>query len=184
MVDRGHLRRLALIACAAGVASACTPAPVVRADRVRDPYLLPVANVEPYEVVALIVGVTDGDTLTGLSGEQQLKIRLGQIDAPERRQPFGRASKRSLSNLCYTVEARVRVYDQDRYGRVVAMVECDGRDASREQVARGMAWAYPKYVIDETLFDVEREAREKGLGLWSEPGPVPPWEWRRGSRKR
>lgn len=124
--------------------------------------------------------MADGDTLTVLAaGNRTIKVRLAEIDAPEKSQPFGQASKRSLSDLCYDREARLTVETRDRYGRTVARVACDGVDANREQIRRGLAWAYIKYLRDPSLRDVEAEAREAGRGLWSEPDPMPPWEWRR-----
>lgn len=175
MVPVDQRGRVALIAALLG---GCTTAHTPSPDHA-GAFLRVAQRVDPYEVTALVVGVADGDTLTGLVDERQIKVRLGQIDAPEKGQPFGRASKRSLSDFCYTVEARVRVYDADRWGRVVAMVECDGVDVNREQVARGMAWAYRAYLVDESLLEVEAQAREKRAGLWRDEDPVPPWEWRR-----
>jgi len=78
------------------------------------------------------------------------------------------------------VHAKAKV---DRYGRIVGRVYVDGLDVNRELVARGMAWVYRKYSNDPELLRLEAEAREKGLGLWADPNPVPPWEWRRGRRE-
>lgn len=128
----------------------------------------------------IVVGVADGDTITVITaGRLQIKVRLAEIDAPEKKQPFGAASKESLSDLCYNKPAQLAVQDTDRYGRTVARVTCDGVDANREQIRRGLAWVYRKYSRDAALLDVEAEAREAKRGLWSEPDAVPPWEWRR-----
>ncbi|GLW61708.1 hypothetical protein Hthe01_20570 [Hydrogenophilus thermoluteolus] len=53
-----------------------------------------------------ISGVSDGDTLTCLAEKRQIRVRLAQIDAPEKRQPFGEKAKQALSNLVFgkTVE--------------------------------------------------------------------------------
>ena len=68
----------------------------------------------------------------------------------------------------------------DRYGRLVAPVILpDGRDLSVELVKAGLAWHYKKYSDDEELARLEVEARKASRGLWSEPEPVPPWEWRK-----
>lgn len=134
----------------------------------------------PTHLTGRVVGVSDGDTLTLLvEGVRQVKVRLAEIDAPEKRQPWGEASKRSLAELCYDVEAAVMVIDVDRYGRAVGRVTCRGTDANREQLARGMAWRYVKYARDPTLAPVEGEAREQRRGLWTDEAPVAPWEWRR-----
>ena len=79
-----------------------------------------------------IVGVLDGDTITLLDAAHgQHKIRLDGIDAPELGQPFGRASKQHLSDLCFKKAATLKPRTLDRYGRTVARVECDGTDARR-----------------------------------------------------
>lgn len=79
---------------------------------------------------------------------QQVKVRLAEIDAPESGQPFGQRSKRSLSDLCFQVNATITPTAHDGYGRTVSRVECRGRDANLEQVKAGMAWAYTKYQTD------------------------------------
>jgi len=71
----------------------------------------------------------------------------------------------------------------DRYGRIVGRVYVDGLDVNRELVAQGFAWVYRKYSDDVELLELEAQAMEKGLGLWADPNPIPPWEWRRGRRE-
>jgi endonuclease YncB( thermonuclease family) len=136
-------------------------------------------------LTALVVAISDGDTLTVRpDGGEQMKVRIAEIDAPESRQPFGAASKRSLSDLCFKVRAEIRPQKTDRYGRTVARVSCRGKDASAHQVRTGMAWVFDRYVTDSALYKLQDEARAAGRGLWSEPAPVPPWEWRQASRYR
>lgn len=128
-----------------------------------------------------VVAITDGDTLTVLARDRsQIKVRVAEIDAPESRQPFGAASKRSLSDLCFNVRAEIRPQKTDRYGRTVARVTCRGEDASAHQVRSGMAWVFDRYVTDRSLYRLQGEAKAAGRGLWSERTPVPPWEWRKG----
>lgn len=131
----------------------------------------------------LVVGISDGDTLTALCNDrEQVKVRLAEIDAPEKAQPFGQRSKQSLSELCYQAEAKIKVQTTDRYGRSVARITCNGVDANAEQVRQGMAWVYDKYVKDKSLYAIQDDARARKVGLWADPNPVPPWEWRH-SRK-
>lgn len=130
-----------------------------------------------------IVRIADGDTLTLLtSKKEQVRIRLAEIDAPESGQPFGTASKKSLSRMCASINATVRVQDIDRYGRVVGRVYCGGVDANALQVQDGMAWVYDSYVRDKALYRLQQSARESNSGLWSDPKPIKPWEWRKGIR--
>lgn len=47
-----------------------------------------------------------------------------------------------------------------------------------------MAWWYCEYSRDDDLGRLEKEARANKNGLWGDPHPVPPWEWRHLSRNR
>jgi endonuclease YncB( thermonuclease family) len=132
----------------------------------------------------LVVGVSDGDTLTARCGApssfRQVKVRLAEIDAPEKRQAFGQLAKLSLSALCYGAWATIAAEKRDRYGRTVAKVECHGQDVNAEQVRRGMAWVYQRYApADSPLHALEADARLARAGLWADPYSVPPSEWRR-----
>lgn len=130
-----------------------------------------------------VVGVHDGDTITLLiAGNQQLKIRLAQIDAPELDQAFGQKSKQSLSDLVFNKTIKVEKETIDKYGRTVGTLLVDGVDANREQVKRGMAWVYKQYLHDQSLLQVEEDAHQAKVGLWSEPNPMPPWEYRHGKK--
>jgi Staphylococcal nuclease homologue/Excalibur calcium-binding domain len=127
--------------------------------------------------------VSDGDTLIVLTPEkQQIKVRLAEIDAPEKSQAYGQRSKQSLSDLAYNKQARVEQQDRDRYGRVVGKVYVDSLDVNAEQVKRGMAWVYRQYNRDKSLLALEQEAKNTQRDLWSEPNAIPPWEYRHGGR--
>ena len=144
------------------------------------PLLLAVAPARA-DVLARVVSVHDGDTLTVLVDQRQVKVRLSDIDAPELKQPFGSRSKQSLSDLCFGKLAALDVRGQDRYKRTLAQVTCEGRDANTEQVRRGYAWTYTRYApAGSPLYAMQDEARSAHRGLWSDPTPVPPWDWRRG----
>lgn len=134
--------------------------------------------------LATVISISDGDTLTVLTHDkQQIKIRLAEIDAPEKRQPFGTRSKQSLSDLCFGKQAEVKPQVKDRYKRTVARITCDGVDANAKQVSRGMAWVYRQYAKDHDLYVLEHQAKVEKRGLWSAPSPIPPWEWRKDRRK-
>jgi len=132
-----------------------------------------------------VVGIADGDTLTIVTrSKRQHKIRLAGIDAPEKQQPFGERSRQSLSDLCFGKRAEVTSRVVDRYKSVVANVKCDGVNVNAEQVSRGMAWTYRRYVDRNYHFYLlEFSARLAKRGLWADPNPVAPWQWR-NHRKR
>ncbi len=130
-----------------------------------------------------VVGIADGDTFTLLtSDKQQIKIRLAEIDAPESGQPYGNKSKQALSGLIFGQDVRVVVQTTDRYGRTVGRPYVGNLDVCEEMVRVGAAWVYRQYVVDESLFDVENDARAARRGIWglSESEQIEPWNWRRG----
>lgn len=114
-------------------------------------------------LICLVVGISDGDTLTARcdtpQGEQNLKVRLAEIDAPEKAQPWGARSRQNLAQLCFGRTAQVRTQAVDRYGRSVARVRCEGLDANAEQVRAGLAWVFDRYARDRSLFAEQDAAR-------------------------
>jgi micrococcal nuclease len=110
------------------------------------------------------------------------RIRLWGIDAPETGQDFGSRAKQAASALAFGKQVIIRARDTDRYGRTVAEVILpDGRLMSREMIKQGMSWWLRRYAShDAGLVRLEAEAKAARIGLWSQPNPVPPWEWRRG----
>jgi micrococcal nuclease len=128
-----------------------------------------------------VVGISDGDTITVLHNGRGEKIRLHGIDCPEKRQPFGTAAKHFTSELAFGKIVTVVSMGKDRYGRTVADVFLpDHRLLNHELVKVGFAWWFRKYALgDETLKQLETDARKAKRGLWAEKEPVPPWEWRR-----
>ena len=131
------------------------------------------------------MGVADGDTITLLHDGMGERIRLHGIDCPEKRQAFGNRAKQFTSKLVFGTTVTVQVVDRDRYGRTVGEVFLeDGRSLNRELVKAGFAWWYRRYAPnDETLAQLEREARGAQRGLWADPHAVPSWEWRTMRRR-
>ena len=126
-----------------------------------------------------VIGISDGDTMTLLVDNKPLKIRLANIDAPEKRQNYGQKSKESLSDICWNTDATYEAQTIDRYGRTVSIVHCNGIEANTEQVKRGMAWVYVKYNKDAALPALEQSARASKVGLWSDDNPIAPWVFRK-----
>ncbi len=87
-----------------------------------------------------VVKVTDGDTITVLDNTNpDHRIRLQGIDAPERGQPYGNASRKHLATLVTSKEVTVKWDKRDRYGRIVGFVIVGGQDVNLVQVKTGMA---------------------------------------------
>ena len=140
-------------------------------------------NVFAKDLEGKIVGVSDGDTATMLveapNGKLTVKIRLAQIDAPEKAQPWGQKSKQALSDLIDGKTIRAEVETKDRYGRVVANLYDGNTWINERMVASGNAWMYRQYSSSPQIAQAESHAKENRLGLWSLPEAerIPPWEW-------
>jgi endonuclease YncB( thermonuclease family) len=148
-----------------------------------------VAVEPPYSLTGKVVAVADGDTLTILVDRTQHKIRVANVDCPERGQPFGTRAKQLTSALAFGKTVTARVLKVDRYERLVAEVAVptdEGHvDLSEELVRAGLAWWYRKYAPDEEQLEaLEAEARKENRGLWAHPDPMAPWEWRQIQRAR
>jgi len=114
-------------------------------------YLFPLTAVAE-TLVGRVVTVSEGDTVTVLyTTHTQHKVRQSGIDAPEKRQPYGDASKRSFSTLVIDREVTIEWYKQDKYGRIVGKVRLDSRDVCLEQIKAGMAWHFVKYQTEQWI---------------------------------
>ncbi len=131
------------------------------------------------EIQGKVIRVLDGDTLEVLQDKKPVRIRLANIDAPEKRQAFGRWSTNQLKGLVAAQPVTVTYTQTDRYGRIIGRVfTVNGTEASRFMVQSGAAWVYERYNTDKALPALQREAQTQKRGLWAGSQPVPPWEWR------
>ena len=138
-------------------------------------FLLPT---EDYQ--AKVIGVTDGDTIVVLDNNNiHIKVRLEGIDCPESHQEFGDRAKQATVALCFGRTVRIEKTGVDRYGRTLAFVYVGDICVNKELLRQGMAWHYKQYNKDPGLAKLEIDAKEKRICLWSQPNPVPPWEWRK-----
>ena len=140
-------------------------------------------------ITGKVIGVMDGDTIEVLDATKTPhRIRLEGIDAPEKAQPFGARSKQHLSDQVFGEHVEVLSNKTDRYKRTVGKVMIGGKDANLEQVRSGFAWHYKEYQKEQSASDrlayadAETTARNMKSGLWSDPKPMPPWDWRHGGK--
>lgn len=134
------------------------------------------------ELVGRVVGVHDGDTLTVLVSQKQIKVRLTEIDAPQRTRPFYSRSAEPLAEFCAGKNPRVVEKGKDKYGSTLGRVYYAGVDETAEQVRRGMAWDFDRCITDGGLCPLQDEARAARRGLWADPNPALPWEYRQWTR--
>ncbi len=147
------------------------------------------------DITGRVVAVTDGDTIKVLdAGNIEYKVRLTGIDAPERGQPYGNASRKNLASLVAGKEVFVVSSKQDIYGRKLGKVwvqpsDCPScgktLDANYAQILAGMAWWYRYYAKEQSPEDrgryesAEDEAKARAWGLWADPDPINPYDWRK-----
>ena len=132
-------------------------------------------------VFGLVVSVLDGDTIEVLHNTRPERIRLSGIDCPEKGQAYGNNAKHAASALVFGKEVTLQTHGKDKYGRTLGDVFLlDGTNVNQELVKQGWCWWYRKYAPGDTVLEgLEKEARGARKGLWADPQPVPPWEWRR-----
>jgi endonuclease YncB( thermonuclease family) len=121
----------------------------------------------------------DGDTVKIKDASYEYKLRLTNIDAPERNQDYGKKSRRALMQLCLGANIHVASMGYDKYQRTLGKLTCNDTDASLFLVKNGHAWFNRRYSMDYTLDLAEQEARKNKLGLWSAQQQTPPWVWRK-----
>jgi endonuclease YncB( thermonuclease family) len=138
-----------------------------------------------------VVRILDGDTVEVLDVQKRIhRVRLAGIDAPESKQPFGTKAKQQLSALVGGEWVSVDWHKRDRYDRLVGKILLDGADLNLVLVRAGYAWWYREYAGEQSASDrrfyeaAERQARRDGVGLWTDPRPIAPWDWRDGKEVR
>ena len=136
------------------------------------------------EIKGKVVGVTDGDTIKVLDDLDKglFRIRLDKIDAPEKNQAFGQKSKQYLSNLVFGKQVTIRYKAVDRYGRILGTVFCNGVEINLVMVQNGYAWHYSCYDKTSAYIQAEKQSRIEKKGLWADPKPIKPCEFRKVSR--
>jgi micrococcal nuclease len=127
-----------------------------------------------------VVSVADGDTITVLNDNVQHRIRLEGIDCPESHQAFGTKAKQAIADKVFGKEVTIKWNSRDKYKRILGEVFLGDRHINLEMVQEGWAWHYVQYSKDPALAKAEKDARAGKKGLWADPNPIPPWEFRKG----
>jgi len=145
-----------------------------------------------------VIAVLDGDTLMVMQGcegvepvaadihrhlpcggKNPVKVRLAEVDAPEKAQPYGSAAQQSLAGMVMGKRIQVASRAIDDYGRMIAMVNIDGMNVNYEQVRRGMAWEYSRFHNNRRVMALQREAQQAKRGLWAGEKITEPAQWRK-----
>lgn len=139
------------------------------------------------ETAYKVIGIKDGDTLVILMDGKEQTVRFTHVDCPEKKQPFGNKAKQFVSDRCFGTYVTL-VYDEknkyDRYKRLLAEIILeDGRNLNKELVKNGLAWHFKRFSKSEEYAQLENKARSQKIGIWSEPNPIAPWDWRKPKKK-
>ncbi|WP_047547305.1 thermonuclease family protein [Psychroserpens sp. Hel_I_66] len=145
-----------------------------------------IVNLQKEVITGKITAITDGDTFKLLKKDSTLiRVRLANIDCPERKQPFSKRAKQFTSDAIFGKNVEILVLNKDRYGRFIAnVIYDDKKNLSKELLKNGFAWHFVKYSNDSTLQILEDKARKDKVGLWQDPNSIAPWEWRSNKKKR
>lgn len=129
---------------------------------------------------ARVIVVMDGDTVMVLRDGKKIKIRLANIDAPEKAQEFGTESRQALVGRVLKKQVHVNSQAVDNYGRMIAEISVDGRSVNEELVRSGMAWEYSHFHSNKHYLALQSGAQQAHRGLWALAGkPVQPEQWRK-----
>lgn len=128
-----------------------------------------------------VAEVTDGDTFVAEDKGKRFKVRLFGVDCPEDGQPGGVMAEQYLYQYLNKTVTLVD-HGKDRYDRVLGDIYLGKDFINLKMVQDGVAWHYKQYSDSKVLAAAEVTARENRKGVWKDPNPVAPWEWRKAKR--
>jgi len=106
--------------------------------------------------------IIDGDTLkVRIESGEIKKIRLAEIDCPEKKQPWGIEATKALTSLSEDQLLSIKQLGIDRYGRIIATLFKDKTNINWLLVEQGHCWVYPKYVKDKAIFALQEKVKLK-----------------------
>ena len=139
---------------------------------------------EEHQTGYKVIGIKDGDTFVLLIDGKEQTVRLAHIDCPEKKQPFGNKAKLFASDLCFG--KNVTLIHNNKYDRnkrlISEIISLDGKNVNKEILKNGLAWHFKKYSDNDEYSQLEIEARNNKIGLWSDPNPIAPWLWRKAKK--
>ena len=143
-------------------------------------FLLLSSCLNALELKGKVIAVSDGDTIKLLTQDKVThKIRLLDIDAPEKKQPFGNKSRDNLASYIAGEIITVKYKSKDKYGRILGTIYFENLDINLQQIKNGYAWVYKQYSKNQTYYQEEQKAKDLKKGLWIAKEPLAPWEYRK-----
>ena len=148
-------------------------------------FLLLSSCLNALELKGKVIAVSDGDTIKLLTQDKVThKIRLLDIDAPEKKQPFGNKSRDNLASYIAGEIITVKYKSKDKYGRILGTIYFENLDINLQQIKNGYAWVYKQYSKNQTYYKEEQKAKELKKGLWIEKNAIAPWEFRKQKKSK
>jgi len=142
-------------------------------------FTLPVKAAEP-AFAARATRIIDGDSIRVTTlNYKEMEVGLHGVDCPELAQPFGMKARQFTSRHLLDREVVLEQVTVDRRGVPLVRVYIGDTPFNHTIVAAGYAWRYTAYLSSPAIGVLEKKARQERRGLWLQPDPVPPWEWRR-----
>ena len=135
------------------------------------------------ELRGKVASVSDGDTLILTTEDSRFKIRLSDIDAPEKKQAGGEEAKSFLKKIVEGRQVIINYTGTDRYKRLIGSIYIEDVNVNLVMVCAGHAWHYKKFSKNEVFAMAEVAARSAKNGLWAEENPVPPWTYRKSLKQ-
>jgi endonuclease YncB( thermonuclease family) len=124
-----------------------------------------------------VIRVIDGDTIE-VRNFQTFRVRLAGIDCPESTQKYGDSAKIKTSEICLNKTVQLKKIGSDKYGRIIAFVNCGQISVNKTLLALGLAWHYSYFDHSAELAEIELRAKKEHLGLWRDPHPIEPYKFR------
>ena len=139
----------------------------------------------PDVINAKVIKIVDGDTIyLGHKKYGKIKVRLAEIDTPERDQPHGKIATAVLKKMILKKSVELQKVTIDKYKRVVGTIYLNNLEINYFLVRNGFAWCYDKYYYREKIKKAENQARSEKIGLWSsKKKAIAPWNWRKNKKK-
>lgn len=131
-----------------------------------------------------VIKVADGDTFTLLTdNNEQVKVRLAEIDAPEKGQDYGTKATNFVKELIAGKKVKVDVTGTDRYKRTLGVVWVGNTNLNEELVKQGLAWRW-KFSKSKHYLQLQEQAQTKKINIWSMKNPIDPYDFRKQKKNK
>jgi endonuclease YncB( thermonuclease family) len=134
-----------------------------------------------------VVEVQDGMTMTVENTGRRVKVALKLAAPPDKGQPFADVAQQHLQGMVLGRQVAVEYTGLGADALLLGRVFCDNRDVGLQMIRDGVAWFDKSYEAElneaerRVYADSEQAARNEHRGIWQDPAPVAPWEWRKTS---